>query len=149
MELARIEILLEDYFEGNTNLQQEAILREYFTGKNVASHLTVYQSLFVGLDIAKEEVSQRELNLPASSGISRNWRYRIAASVAVVIGIAGFIFSGSNFTQEEQEALLAFNKTKETMLLLSSTFNIGTEKLVILDQFTVTKNKIFKIIINQ
>ena len=149
MELARIEILLEDYFEGNTNLQQEAILREYFTGKNVASHLTVYQSLFVGLDFAREEVSQRELNLPASSGISRNWRYRIAASVAVVIGIAGFIFSGSNFTQEEQEALIAFNKTKETMLLLSSTFNIGTEKLVILDQFTVTKNKIFKIIINQ
>ena len=144
MELARIEILLEDYFEGNTNLQKEAILREYFTGKNAASHLTVYQSLFVGLDFAREEVSQRELNLPASSGISRNWRYRIAASVAVVIGIAGFIFSGSNFTQEEQEALIAFNKTKETMLLLSSTFNIGTEKLAILDQFTVAKNKILK-----
>ncbi len=144
MELARIEILLEDYFEGNTSLQQEAILREYFTGKNVASHLTVYQSLFVGLDMAREEISQRDINLPASSGISRNWGYRIAASVAVVIGIAGFIFSGSNFTQEEQEALIAFNKTKETMLLLSSTFNIGTEKLAILDQFTVAKNKILK-----
>ncbi len=106
--------------------------------------LEAYQSLFSGLKLAQEEVLQLEINLPRTSGISRAWWYSIAASITVVIGVASFIYSGPQITQEEKEALAAFNKTKETMLLLSSNFNKGTDELAVIDQFTEAKNKILK-----
>ncbi len=144
MELAKIEILLDAYFEGETSLEQESALRDYFAGKDVAPHLAAYQSLFVGLKAAQEEVLEREISLPIAPTSSRRWWYSIAASVIVVIGVASLLMPSNQLTQEEQEALTAFNDTKETLLLLSKSFNKGTGELAVLDQFTETKNKILK-----
>ncbi len=146
MELAKIEILLDAYFEGETSLEQESLLREYFATNNVAPHLAAYQQLFVGLKAAQEEVLEREIILPeiSTSSSSKRWWYSIAASFIVVVGVASLLMSGNQFSQEEQEALIAFNETKETLLLLSESFNRGTEKLAILGQFTETKNLILK-----
>ncbi len=146
MELAKIEILLDDYFEGETSLEQESTLREYFATNNVAPHLAAYQQLFVGLKAAQEEVLEQEINLPAetTSSSSNKWWYGIAASFVVVIGVASLLMSGNQISQEEQEALMAFNETKETLLLLSKSFNKGTEELAVLGQFTESKNLILK-----
>jgi len=146
MELAKIEILLDAYFEGETSLEQESTLREYFATNNVAPHLAAYQQLFVGLKAAQEEVLEREITLPSdtTSGSSKRWWYGIAASFIVVIGIASLLMSGNQISQEEQEALMAFNETKETLLLLSKSFNKGTEELAVLGQFTESKNLILK-----
>ena len=144
MELTRIEKLLETYFEGNTTLEEEKMLRDYFKDDEVADHLKVYQSLFVGLGNAQGEILKRELSLPTKTSLSRNWWYGIAATVAVMFVIAGTMFSGSGLSQEEQEALAALNKSKETMLILSESFNNGTKELAVLDQFTIAKNKILK-----
>ena len=67
-----------------------------------------------------------------------------AASVVVAIGVAGFVFSEPKLTQEEQEALIAFQKTKEAMQLMSKNFNQGAEELTHISTFTLTKNKILK-----
>ncbi len=144
MELAKIESLLDAYFEGETNLEQENSLREYFTGNNVAPHLAAYQSLFIGLKNAKEEVSEREITLPEVKNTSNRWWLSIAASIVIVLGVVGLQFSGNQLTQEEQIALAEFNKTKETLLLLSKSFNKGTQKLAVLGEFTEAKNKILK-----
>lgn len=144
MELANIEKWLEAYFEGETSLEQEEKLRDYFSNNEVADHLQVYKSMFVGLQEASNEVSSRKIHVPNVNRFSnRNW-YSIAASIAIVIGIAGFVFSNSGLSTEEEEALIAFNKTKETMLLLSSTFNKGTEGLLAINQFSEAKNKVLK-----
>jgi len=144
MELAKIERILEAYFEGESTLEQEAILKEYFTGNKVAPHLAVYQTLFVGLKAAKEEVSEREISLPATSSSTKRWWYSIAASILIVIGVSSLLMPGDQITQEEQEALAAFNKSKETLILLSKNFNKGTEELAVLGQFTEAKNYILK-----
>ena len=144
MESTRIVQLLNAYFEANTTLKEETVLREYFNGDEVADHLKVYQSLFVGLGNAQREVLERDLSLPAKTSLSRNWWYGIAATVAVMFVVAGTMFSGSGLSQEEQEALTALNKSKESMLILSKSFNKGTEELAVLDQFTIAKNKVLK-----
>jgi len=144
MELAKIERILEAYFEGETTLEQEASLREYFTGTDVAPHLAAYQTLFVGLKAAKEEVSERKINLPATSSSPKLWWLSIAASIIIVIGVSSLLMPGNQISQEEQEALTAFNKSKETLLLLSKNFNKGTEELAVLGQFTEAKNYILK-----
>ncbi len=144
MELAKIERILEAYFEGETTLDQEATLREYFTGTDVAPHLAAYQTLFMGLKASKEEVSEREITLPKTSSSSNRWWYSVAALIIVVIGVASLLMPGNQLTNEEQEALTAFNNTKETLLLLSKNFNKGTEELAVLGQFTNAKNYILK-----
>ena len=144
MELAKIERILEAYFEGESTLEQEASLKEYFTSNKVAPHLAVYKTLFVGLKAAKEEVSEREISLPSTSSSTKRWWYSIAASILIVIGVSSLLMPGDQITQEEQEALAAFNKSKETLILLSKNFNKGTEELAVLGQFTEAKNYILK-----
>ncbi len=157
MELANIETLLEAYFEGNTTLNEEATLRKYFTGNEVAPHLVVYQPLFVGLERAGEEVSKQEVVLPQASFQLNKWWYGIAAMLVVGVTVGSFMFSQPQLTQEEKEAVAAFEKAKETMLLLSENLNKGTSSIAHLnefskgtstishiDQFTNSKNKILK-----
>jgi len=146
MELAKIEALLDAYFEGETSLEQESVLREYFATNKVAPHLAAYQQLFVGLKAAQEEVLDREINLPtvSTSKETKRWWYGIAASFIVVIGVASLLMPSNQLSQEEQDALMAFNETKETLLLLSKSFNKGTEELAVLGQFTESKNLILK-----
>ncbi|MFT4699256.1 MAG: hypothetical protein ACI9SJ_002422 [Flavobacteriaceae bacterium] len=134
MELANIESLLEDYFEGNTTLEQETILRTYFANEEVADHLAPYKNLFAGLSVAKQEVSQRALKLPETTGNTRGMWYSIAASAAIVIVVAGFMFSSPGISQGEKDALMALNKTKETMLLFSDNLNKGTEPMFLLSE---------------
>ena len=144
MELANIESLLEAYFEGDTTLKQEELLRTYFKSDNVAAHLAPYISLFAGLEAARDEVSERELRLPEPSESNRRWWLGIAASFLIAIGVGGYFFSQPSYTQEEKEAIAAFQKSKESLLLLSKNFNKGAEELAYLGQFTESKNRILK-----
>ena len=48
------------------------------------------------------------------------------------------------FNEKMLKALTAFNDTKETLLLLSNSFNKGTGELAVLGQFTEAKNLILK-----
>ena len=145
MELARIEKLLEAYFDGNTSLAEEKALRNYFTSDTVAPQFQKYQPLFESFKIAQQEVSHRELIIPESNVLNpKVWWYGIAASAVVAIMIATFMFSGPSFSPEEKEALMAFNESKKAMLLLSENFNNGAGQLAVLNQFTESENRILK-----
>ena len=145
MELARIEKLLEAYFEGNTTLAEEKTLRNYFTSDSVAPQLQEYQPLFEGFNIAQQEVSHRELIVPNNNVVNpKVWWYGIAASAVIAIIVANFMFTGPSMSQEEKEALTAFNESKRAMILLSENFNNGTGQLAVMNQFTESKNRILK-----
>lgn len=145
MELAKIESLLDAYFEGNTTLAEEKVLRDYFTGNQVASHLEMYQPLFLSIQNAQEEVFTKAIHLPKKSNVSnKSWWYSIAASFIIAVSVAGFMYSESQPSQEEKEALAALQESRKAMLLLSENFNKGVEQLALVNQFTETKNKILK-----
>jgi hypothetical protein len=145
MELAKIESLLEAYFEGNTSLNEEAQLRAYFRESSVAAHLQQYQPLFKGFEKARGEVSQREIILPQRSGLKfKSLWYGIAASAVIALFVANYIFSEPSLSQDEKEALTALKESKKAMFLLSENFNKGAEQLALVNQFTETKNKILK-----
>lgn len=145
MESVKIEKLLEAYFEGNTTLEEENLLREYFNSKNVAAHLEQYTSMFAGFQVAKEERSSRDFTLPKSkSKTNKPWQYAVAALLVVAFGVGSFYFSQPNYTQEEQEALAAFERSKKAMMLLSENLNKGAEQLTLVDQFEITKDRIFE-----
>lgn len=145
MELAKIESLLEAYFEGNTSLSEEAQLRAYFKQGPVAAHLQQYEPLFKGLEKARGEVSQREIVLPQKPSFKvKNIWYGIAASAVVALFVANYMFSEPSLSQDQKEALTALRESKKAMFLLSENFNKGAEQLALVNQFTETKNRILK-----
>lgn len=145
MESVKIEKLLDAYFEGTTSLSEEKILLDYFNTEKVADHLIQYKPIFIGLKVAKEEHSVKEIVLPGNSVMAdKTWWYSIAAMLIVVLGVAGFYFSQPQYTQEEKEALAAFEKSKDAMMLLSENLNKGAGQLTVVEQFTITKDKIFE-----
>lgn len=144
MESDKIEKLLEAYFEGTTSLGEEKLLQDYFNSNKVSEHFAQYTPIFAGLKAAKEERSSREFKMPENKVKSNNtlW-YSMAAVFVVSFGVASFYFSQPNYTQEEQEALAAFEKSKKTMMLLSENLNKGAGRLSFVQQFEITKDKIF------
>ncbi|GAB5399915.1 MAG: hypothetical protein Aureis2KO_15000 [Aureisphaera sp.] len=135
MELAEIEKLLEVYFKGETTLGEEELLQEFFASQQVPNHLEMYRPMFLAFSSAKEETIKKEIVLPISKA-SSYWKLGIAASFVVLLGITGFMFfNNGGLSPEEEEALAAYNKTKETMMLLSENFNSGTEAMLHLNEF--------------
>ena len=144
MESVKIEKLLDAYFEGATSLSDENVLMAYFTSEKVAENLVQYKSIFVGLKAAKQIRSEKEIDLPANDlKSSRTWWYSIAAMLIIALGVTGFYLSQPQYTKEEKEAIAAFEKSKEAMIFLSENLNKGAGQISIVEQFTITKDKIF------
>ncbi len=145
MELANIKILLDAYFEGTTSLEEEKTLQDYFNNETVADDLVQYQPIFVGLKNARAERTNRAFKLPESKPKTfKAWWYSAAAMLVVAFGVGSFYFSQPHYTQEEKEALAAFEKSKNAMMLLSENLNKGAEQLTFVKQFAITKDKIFE-----
>ncbi|MEM0518889.1 MULTISPECIES: hypothetical protein [Aequorivita] len=145
MELGKINKLLAAYFEGNTSLAEEKVLKNYFNNQTVAEEHRQYQPLFMSFEAAKEERSSRAISLGnAKKKNIQSWWYAVAAVVVTAFGVGAFYFSQPQYTQEEREALAAFEKSKEAMMLLSENLNKGTERLTFVGQFETSKDKIFE-----
>ena len=91
----KIEHLLEQYFEGRTTADDEAVLRRFFTTGDVPENLQIYKPLFVHFDreINRLKTNQTNRFLLGSgkrkAGKSNNligWLCGAAASVAILIG---------------------------------------------------------------
>lgn len=145
MELVKIEKLLDAYFEGTTSIEEEKKLQNYFNNETVADKFIQYQPIFAGLKAAKQESSNKTFTLPESkSKIIKPWWYSVAAILVVAFGVGSFYFSQPQYSQEEKSALAAFEESKNAMMLLSQNLNKGAEQLTFVEQFAITKDKVFE-----
>ncbi|MEA1786903.1 hypothetical protein U1E44_12445 [Arenibacter sp. GZD96] len=138
MELDNIEKLVEKYFEGNTTVAEEAKLKLYFSNEaQVAPHLKAYTTMFTYFAKAKEECYTGKL--PVRTPINYAKWVSVAAAVVLVCGI----YMGNAYL-EKQQATYAYNETKKAMRMLAENFERGTEKVAYLQEFEITKQKIYK-----
>ncbi|NAS30313.1 hypothetical protein GTQ40_04970 [Flavobacteriaceae bacterium R38] len=144
MELANIEKLLEKYFEAKTTILEEKTLQEYFSQEEVAPHLEDYKSLFQYFSIAKEEQFTKHVPLKTK----RNY-YKWISVAAVAVLVLGVYFGnqpskgGGIDPQERIAAERAYQETKRALAMISQNLNKGKEKMLYLNEFEKTKNKIF------
>ncbi|MCB0466353.1 MAG: hypothetical protein KDC78_11880 [Aequorivita sp.] len=145
MESVNVKKLLDAYFEGKTSLEEEKWLQNYFNNEKIADDLIQYKPIFAGLKAAKEECSSKTFKLPEREPkIIKTWWYSVAAVLVVAFGVGSFYFSQPHYSQQEKEALAAFEKSKNAMMLLSENLNKGAEQLTFVEQFAITKDKIFE-----
>lgn len=150
MESNKIELLLEHYFQGNTNSAEENQLRDYFSSTNVASHLVQYKSVFEFFGQAKKQKLQQEIHLlrdPRDIKRSIPW-LSIAASLLVAVGAVAFAYYNSGNSSQDlgtykspQEAFMA---TQQALALLSTNVNVGIESVQYIQEYEKSKQLIFK-----
>ena len=155
MELDKIEIILEKYFQGESTIAEEKELKDYFSSPDVAQHLEQYQPMFGYFSQVKEQKSTQEIPLITKSrDKKRNMAWlSIAASVVVLLGIGTFMYVSEKNTapvvaQSElgtydnpEEALAA---TQKALAMLSNNVNVGIESVQYIQEYEQSKNKIFK-----
>ncbi len=103
METSKIEKLLQNYFNGESTIEEEKILESYFRSGNVAEKFQEYTEFFNGLsELAnayedsniEEEVMDFILENENKEKLKYRWLWQtvtgIAASVIIILG--GFLF---------------------------------------------------------
>ena len=152
MELAKIEQLLEKYFEGETTIAEEIQLKQYFSTEQVAAHLEHYKPLFGYLTAEKEEKFTPTLSLKTKKRFPVA-RIAIAASLIFFVGIITFInYQPNNHQPQVANSELgsfetpeeAFEETQKALALLSEKVNIGMESVNYINEYENSKNLIFK-----
>ena len=147
MESSKIEILLEKYFEGQTNSSEENELRNYFSSPNVVPHLEQYKPLFGYFAVAKKEEFKPNIQLQ-SKRLRVTW-LSIAALVVVLLGIGTYVYFNTNTYQNQDlgtynDPEIAFKETQKALALLSNQVNIGIESVRYVEEYQHSKNLIFK-----
>ncbi len=148
MELNKIEIVLEKYFQGETNSVEEKQLKDYFSSSNVAQHLEQYAPLFSYFALDKDQKNGKEIQLNTKNR-NLTW-FSIAASVIVLMGIGTYgYFNYENFNPDKNlgtynDPELALKETQKALALLSTNINVGIESVQYIQEYDHSKNLIFK-----
>lgn len=148
MELDKIEIILEKYFDGETSIAEEKELKDYFTSSNVAQHLEQYKPLFGYFSQAKQEQYKAVTPLKTEKRNIASW-ISIAAAVVVLLGVGTFTFMNYNTTKSKEfgtydDPEVAFRETQKALALISEHVNTGIESVGYINEYEQSKNKIFK-----
>lgn len=149
MEFNNIDILLEKYFQGETSIAEEKELRSYFSSQDVPPHLEQYKAVFGYFTQARKQEFAQQIPQTAKK---RNVKWlSVAASVLVLLGIATFFMINTNEPVNHQHDLgtyespeLAFKETQKALALLSSNVNVGIESVRYIQEYEVTKSRVFK-----
>ena len=152
MELNKIEILLEKYFEGETSIAEENELRNYFSSPDVLPHLEQYKPMFGYLAFAKEQKFEQETPLlPMVRDKKRNVAWlSIAASIVVLLGIGAYVFYNYDNVNKKQDLgtyddpEVALKETQKALALLSNNVNVGIESVYYIQEYQNSKELIFK-----
>lgn len=97
MELERIKILIDRYFEGTTTLEEEQALAQYFrTHDDIPEEYAAIKAMFDSFATLREATPARKANTAVDSkshkrGLTLNYRWASSIAAAVVIGIGLFI----------------------------------------------------------
>ncbi len=160
LEQNNIDILLDNYFNGETSIEDERTLKAYFNSNSIAKEHEQFKNLFEYFSIAQTEQLEHkiELDLNKKAKVSylkvvRSRMISIAASLIIILGSI-FIIKNAidqntanqialNLTaQEELEAEEALETTMEALAYLGVKFNKGKESMENIKQ--LDKAKIFK-----
>jgi hypothetical protein len=146
MELSKIELLLEKYFDAETTIAEENTLKAYFAAGNVAPHLAQYAPMF-GYFAAQQE-QHFDKKLPLKARVSYTKWLSVAASMVLLCGmLAWFINNNPAQTQDlgtYDSPEEAFKETQKALSLVSSKVNIGMQSVNYLGEYEKTKQTVFK-----
>ncbi|MFT5863432.1 MAG: hypothetical protein ACI828_002091 [Flavobacteriales bacterium] len=143
MESAKVDQLLERYFEGDTTVTEEQQLRAYFTSTQVASHLDAYVGMFSAFAKAQEDTFTAPISIPSKKR-NLSWMASAAAVVLITVGIVAQMQPDKVSGHYEDNPELAVLKAKQSLILVSRMFNQSTAQLGAVKAFDNAPSTFFK-----
>ncbi|MGK0387281.1 MAG: hypothetical protein ACI94Y_000005 [Maribacter sp.] len=141
MDYNTIQILLKKYWTGETSLKEENILFNYFNQELIDKRLIQHQPIFKYIKKEKKKELSTVLN---SELIQKNntkiipirrWKkWTAAASIILMSGLFIWNYNAPNndkkfaSVKEIQDPELAYQITKEALMLVSSKLNKGAKE---------------------
>jgi tetratricopeptide (TPR) repeat protein len=141
MESQKINILLQKYFDAETNLQEENELINYFNSGNVDETLTAYIPMFEGLkDIStgeNTELGDDLMNYILESEHKEKLHYRwmwqivtgVAASVILVMLAVNFYGNQNHWDDTYKDPDKAYAEATKTLEFVAGKYNQGLAQL--------------------
>ena len=147
MELTKIDLLINKYFDAETTLAEEQQLRDYFNSGNVAPHLQQYAPMFCFFAEEEDLSYNRPLQFEAKPDY-RRW-FSVAAAVIVVAGgFTWFYINGETAGRQDMGTYnnpeVAFRETQKALNMLSKNVNVGVESMSYIGEYEKTRKSIFK-----
>ena len=133
----KIDSLLNKYFEGETDLPEEAQLKKYFSSDLVDNSHKQYTPLFSYFSNNEKEQLSNAIKLPKAKSQRFKWM-SIAASFALMASV----YVGYSIKQEN-EIKDAFSQTQMALDFLSGNMNKGNQAFAQLDKFKQTTEIIY------
>jgi len=141
MALDNIEDLLKKYVDAKTTIKEETRLRQFFSQDIIPSHLADYKALFNYFESKKSERFTKDLPIKSRK---INWkRLSVAASVAVLIAFY-VIDTNTQKKLTNKQVKQEFRITQNALNRISKNLQQGNLAIAQLDEFEITKNKVFK-----
>lgn len=150
MELNKIEILLEKYFDGETNSKDEKELRNYFSSPNVLPHLEQYKPLFGYFSSALTQKIEHKIPVASNFQVkNRNLTWvSIAASVVIMLGVGSYVYFGNKTVDQDlgtyNNPEVALKETQRALAMLSTHVNTGIVSVNYIQEYEDSKQLIFK-----
>ncbi|HFS67386.1 MAG TPA: hypothetical protein ENK67_04155 [Flavobacteriia bacterium] len=144
MAFNNIEKILDKYFDGETSQKEEIILKEYFAKSDIPAHLEPYQAMFAYFAQNKKEIAPQNLQVkPIKSTWFGSWVAN-AAVVLLLFAIGYSLYPKRISEAEKKEAQIAFLETQKALQLISQNLNKGNKAVDYLNEFEISKKKVFK-----
>jgi hypothetical protein len=160
MTTTGIEKLLEKYYDGLTNLEEERELKAFFSGDEIPPHLQEHASQFrYSYRAAEEEltdprfeekfferVEPKSINMTTRRLPRLYFALSAAASVLLLVGL--FFTFKSEFkskpalTHTLSSNELSFLQTRDILLKVSASFNKGVDQMHHLEHFDHAMQKV-------
>jgi hypothetical protein len=103
MELSRVKILVDKYFDGLTSLEEEQELRRYFAqAEDIPEEYQAVKMMLGVFDTLSHETPNREIRVNVETKrrnifrLNVRWMAGMAAAVAIIIGAAITLVPNSN-----------------------------------------------------
>ena len=131
MNLQKVEILLNHFFEGKTSSKEEAYLREAFQRDDLPEHLEKYRPVFMVFKSEAEVKSKKEFPEMSQSNrwYKNTWTRRLAMAATVAILISTGLFVDSRLRSvDEQEIHAAYKETHSAIMMASSYLTKGMDE---------------------
>ncbi|NPV51873.1 MAG: hypothetical protein HPY60_11870 [Candidatus Methanofastidiosum sp.] len=153
----KIKNLLDNYYNGNTSIDEEDLLRNYLSQDNVPDEFKTDKELFSNLFIIQSDLSELNFeediikaiefaNKTKSEEDKGSKIYKLfavwaaAASVIIIIGL-GFLFTSKQneilLTDTFDDPYLAMQETKRVLSLFASKLNMAQDELEPLNRLNV------------
>lgn len=162
MELRKIKILLEKFYEGKSSDREEKILREYFLTQDIPEYLESDKAYFLyaenqaadilsepDYDNLLEKAIEQENQLAVKNRFKFHRHFKIIDIAAAVLILTGIFFTlkydikqvknelpvDETLSDTYKDPYKAYIETRKVLLKISENMNKGTKKLSSLSEF--------------